>query len=306
MDLRQYLSVPVRRYKEIIAITVLFMIISLALTSFKQNSYPVTLFYTIALDDKQDTENYKYSNFYAEQSGLEFTRTVSGWFDDPALEGEVFANAGINKDDELTLIKKLFGFFTMKRVERQNIQVNFSTSADERSHKLADALGEVIKARLVDYNEGSSSNYKMVLSSKWVELKEPSYPLSAVLSFFIGLILGIFLSYLYEYFTRKISTIFEAEEISGKKILGEIKRDKLSVAFLEKLISTHKPEQIVFVSQDRKILDGKVLVFPSDLKLIDANKKSFVIVSLGVSREDHLHKVSKLIDGDKLFLVVLT
>ena len=216
MDLRQYLKVIVRRYKVILLITILMIGTSLAMTSQQEVSYPATLFYTISLDDNQQTEEFKYSNFYAEHAGLEFARTVSGWFDDPALEAKVFEKAEVNRDDELTVLKKLLGFFSAKRVERQNISVSFSSSQDKMSHSLADSLTETLKERLISYNLGSSSNYKIVLSSKWVEKKEPSYPMATVLSLFIGLIFGIFAVFIYEYLSGKISTLDEANEMFGK------------------------------------------------------------------------------------------
>jgi len=306
MDLKQYLSIPVRRYKTILVVIILFVVAFLYSASYKGESYPVTMFYTISFDDSQETTDFKYSSFYAIQSGLEFTRTVSGWFEDPAFESQVFEKAKIDKDEEINLLKKLLGFFSAKRVERQNIQVSFSSTADQRSHDLAGALTGVLENRLDKYNQSSNTKYKIALTSKWVELKEVPYFLIVVLALFMGFFGGVIFVYLYEYFMGKVSTINEAENIFKKESIEFCKKSEWPSDYLLKVFEKHKAKTIITVNFNLKKKSFKeVLVFPEDTKKIDESKKVFVVCKLGLSKIQDLEKITKLINADQRELVVI-
>jgi capsular polysaccharide biosynthesis protein len=307
MDLKQYLSVPIRRYKTIIIIILLFLLSFLFIASYKGNTYPVTMFYTISLDDDQETTDFKYSSFYAIQSGLEFTRTVSGWFEDPAFESQVFEIAKINKDEELNILKKLLGFFSSKRVERQNIRVTFSSSQDERSHKIAEALTTVLNIRLDEYNENSNTKYKIALSSKWVELKEVPYLLVILLSIFMGLFGGALFVYIYEYVAGKISTIYEAENIFNKKNIDFCKNSEWSNDYLIRVFDKYKLEIILGINflPEKKNFKNQIMIFPKDIKNIDENKNFLVVCKLGITKAKDLEKIKHLIKEEKRELVVI-
>jgi len=308
MDLRQYLFVPIRRYKEVIAVMLIFLALSIYFTSIQKTVYPVTMFYTISLEDSQETTDFKYSNFYAEHSSLEFSRTVSGWFDDPSFEAQTFIDSNINKDEEMTFVKKLFGFFKAKRVERQNIQVSFDTYEDAKSHKLADTLTKVLKGRLSEYNKQSNSHYQVALTSKWVEKKEASILMSVTISILMGLLIGVLLMYLYEYFAGKISTTYQAEEIFENECVEQSCKCSYPTSYLKKFVKLEKINSVLCVgfSPKRKISEIKEsLSFPLDIDKLDESKKTLVVVRLGCSKSEDLKKISKLINkGNREFVVL--
>jgi capsular polysaccharide biosynthesis protein len=308
----EYFLVFKRRVGIFLFVIILFLIAGIICGVTYVPRYKSSVVMTFAIEDSQNTEYYKYSNFYAEQAALEFTRTISGWYEDPMFSDHVFKVAQIDIDEELTFLSKVMGFFSVKRLERQNILATYTTTTDERSKYIASSLQKVIEHRLQVYNEASKAQYKIAYTSNMVEEKETPWVIYLLGSLFLGVILGFLFVFNYEIskgiidFTKKIEEIFEKSpfDVVYKK-KGSDQR------YFRMIMLEERPfTSIVTLSKSHNyILSGidiPLFYFPNDVaNLKDIKQKVLIVIELGVTKLQDVYRVKNMLEGKQWEYVIM-
>ena len=311
MEFNEYFLVLKRRFALFISI-ILILLIGASIVGFAfVPRYKATTMMTFSLQDTKITQAYEYSNFYAEQAALEFTRTISGWYKDPRFQEHVFRAADIPFGEENTLKAKLFGFFSMKREERQNILTTFSATTEERANKLADGIKRVVVHRLDTYNIASNSQYKLAYDTVWVEKQETPWMILIVGALFLGLVLGILLVYMVETFSGVVILNSRTEEILEKKPFDILKihRGKDQRYFRMRMLEEKPFNSVLSLAKNHSIIAGYKLPlynFPNDTaKFKEIKETILVLIQLGSTLEIDLFRVRKLLEGKKWQYVIL-
>lgn len=234
MELRFYLQTLLRQRYVIILTVLVCMVFGNLYGSFMMDTeYNGSVFFTIAYRDDQQTEDYKIGNYWANQASIEFARTVSGWPKNPRLIDEIYSTAGVNMAEDINFLGKLMGPISVKRVERANISLRFSSSSIENAGKIADSIISVFETKIAEYNNEVATNYRITGAYKSFEEKKPDPWVMSWVGAIIGLILGIIFAYLVEFFRGVITHPEQVEEITKTKRFDAISSNitKKDIAF---------------------------------------------------------------------------
>jgi capsular polysaccharide biosynthesis protein len=214
MELRFYFETLLRQKYVILSIVIAGLIGGYLYGTFLMpTQYNGSVFFTIAYRDDQQTEEYKIGNYWANQASIEFARTVSGWPENPRLVDEIYSTAGVNMQEDIGFLGKLLGPISVKRVERANLNLNFSSKTLENSGKIADAIVAVFETKLTEYNNEAAANYRIVGVGKAFEEKVPDPNVLAWVGAILGLIFGIIAAYMVEFFSGVITHPEQVEQI---------------------------------------------------------------------------------------------
>lgn len=311
MQLYEYLLVFKRRIGFFLTVVGVMLAIAIFMGVSFIPRYDVTTMMTFAIEDTQETVDYKYSNFYAEQAALEFTRTVSGWYKDPYFKDHVFRASSVDYDNESTFKSKLLGFFSMKRVERQNIHTSFSATSKTSADALAAGLKKVIVHRLDAYNDISKAKYKLAYDTVFVEKQDAPWALLLIGSLFFSIILGLFLLYVMEGLRGVTIVSDNVVNQFGKKAYDIVsKGQSIDQRYLRMRILEEKPFScMVSVGSQAKLIhafDLPIFQFPNDTaKNKDLKETILVVVELGKTTQKDLVRVKSWLENKKWEYIVI-
>lgn len=216
MDLRSYLGPLKRKLWLIVLVTLVAASGAAAWTlRFGETSYAGELYVTIGYTDDQATPDYKYGNYYANFSAIEFARTSSAWVQSGSFIDRVYSSARVDAATDAGLLGRLFGPISSKRVERANIVFELRSRTQENAERLLAALREEFARAIVSYNAASASKYVVVNPQARVDAVVPNPRQAAGLGGAVGLLLGIVLAYLVEFAAGTLASAGEVEELLG-------------------------------------------------------------------------------------------
>jgi capsular polysaccharide biosynthesis protein len=299
----EYLLIMKRRAGQFVAVVLLSIFLFSLIGLSMEPRFGSTVVMTFAIEDTQETEDYKYTNFYAEQAALEFTRTISGWYKDPSFTDHVFKTAEVDYDAESTWMTKIMGYFAAKRVERQNIRTTFSTTTEAHGQALFDGLKRVIQHRLDEYNAASNADYVMAYETHFVEVSEGPWKLLIVVGLMFGLVLGLFVIYIAAFLAGRVIFTDDVAEVFGKTpydiLLHSSSEDQ---RFFRMRMLEEKPfESLLFTSSKAKGLfhgmDLPSFHFPNDVSQYkEFSAPVLVVIQLGNTKMRHLMRIRKLLE----------
>jgi len=308
----EYLLIFKRRFSWFISIVIISMLFAVICGLSYTPRFASSVVMTFAIEDVQDTAEYKYSNFYAEQAALEFTRTISGWYKDPMFRDHIFKVAELDIDEELTFMSKIMGFFSAKRLERQNILTTYSATTDERAKKLSMALEKVIEHRLSAYNNAAQSKYKIAYVSNIVEKQEAPWALFIIGALMFGVVLGVLFVFQYEKFKGAATISNDVEKIFGKKSFDRIfKKNSSDQRYFRMRMLEESPfSSVVTLAKDHKTIlagmDIPLFNFPNDVAQLKNIKSTvLVIVELGITSREDMYRAKNMLESKKWEYVIL-
>lgn len=311
MDFIEHFLVLKRKISVLIVTVLACVLLAVIYCASFVPGYDSTVHMTFSIEDAQQAQDYMYSNFYAEQSALEFTRTISGWYKDPFFQDHVFRVAEVPFAGEVTLMSKIFGFFSAKRVERQNIATTFSASSETNARKINDGLKKVIQHRLEAYNTASKSKYAIAYDSAWVERERTPWGLSLIAALLFGSVLGILLIYILDLFCGTVTTSRQVGEVFGKTPFDivRLKSSKDQRYFRMRMLEEKPFKAALAASPNHGIFAGLGLDlyhFPNDVaQLKDFHGNLLVSIQLGATLKKDLLRLSRFLEGKKWEYVVV-
>ncbi len=241
-----------RKWQIIIIAIITSILLSLYSVTIAKPSYYATIFFTIGYrDDQQPTENYDYANFYGNNASIEFARTLSAWPKDPYFIDEIYKRAGVDKDNDQSIVDKLLGNFSVSREERANLKVNIRSKNEENLKKLSQAFLSIMHERLDTYNRQVATQYSMVNESTSLYISllttEESWPLGAI----IGLLIGILLAYFSEARQGTLSTNQQVESIFEEPLFWTHRGRNSSIAPVATIIQASTEDVLLIGNRIR-------------------------------------------------------
>jgi hypothetical protein len=261
------------------------------------NSEPFenTLFISVGIQDK-----YKGSDSYENlQAADQMTESIVGWFKDPSFQ------------KELTASSQLGYALKAKKQEKNNILVNFNSTDENTANLYKQGILDTLNKRISSYNQLSDLQINLPTATLDISRKADGLSLYLMLSALIGLIFGVFISYLYESFFDKIASLNDFRTITGLEspfVYSSVKKLKSQHHFLIKYLNqnyrdnqvqlldlTHKSKiGLELLSKFGEFREIKSYDLPRDLEKINPAHPTVIICELGYTSKQTLRELSLL------------
>jgi capsular polysaccharide biosynthesis protein len=192
MELKEYFQIINKNIKLFLIVPIVIVLANLAyFFVFRSVSYDVSLTLNISRAGSQETNEYKYDDFYRLQADEKFSETVVQWLRSPRIASDIYAFAGV--DVSRFTFRQLGKGIRGEKLSSQVVAVSFSSEDRQKAEKMSQAVLKII----ADNADRLNKNQK---ESTWFEIipQEPiikKYSPGVLLSFFAPLLFGIFLGF---------------------------------------------------------------------------------------------------------------
>jgi capsular polysaccharide biosynthesis protein len=191
MDLKEYLVIVKNNLKVFSGIIIVVVAIVFAYFWLRPVAYTASLMLNVAREGTQETADYKYDNFYRIQADEKFSETIVEWLASPAIESDVFSQAGLSTKN--FTLKQLSKSFSAEKRSAQIVVVSFATPNAEQAGKISTAISTVLTKNIQSLNsEREKNEWFKIVSHDPITIKN-SFDFKIV--FLAALALGVFLAF---------------------------------------------------------------------------------------------------------------
>lgn len=191
MELKEYFKILKENLRLFVFVIVFIIASSFVYFAVKPVSYSASLALNITRSGVQQTQDYRYDDFYRLQADEKFAETVVQWLQSPRTVADVYAKAGINSDK--FSLRQLSKSFASEKLSSQIVSVSFSAKNENLTKKISDAISEVVSSNteLLNKNQNENTWFEVVAQDP-VIIKDG---VSLVIIFFASLAMGIFVGF---------------------------------------------------------------------------------------------------------------
>ena len=233
MELLYFFSVVQRNFLKILIGGIICGLLGILFATLIQKpAYSTTIIFqtTAKVDQTQGKDVDPLSYF---EAGDRFSEAILGWFRNPIIFDGIAKR--VEGMDGGTLAK----IFSIRRQEKQNINITYKVESEEKAKKLEEAIVSYMKEQVATINKQSNSAYDLVNLDYKIEKIEPSKVMTGGYAFAFGIILFILFVFIYELAIGVVMYKDQVEQILGTKIVGKI--GKNDSAFLASYIKERAP-----------------------------------------------------------------
>ena len=155
MELKEYVLIIKNHLKLFVSVWVAVIIIAFLWYFTLPLRYEVSIPVEISRKGQQQTEDFRYDQYYRVEADSKFADTVVQWFSDPSTVNSIYAAA--SKSHEAQTVKDLSKKFKAEKLAPQYIRVSFQTANEDDGKVLAKAIREVANQKNEKLNENSKS-----------------------------------------------------------------------------------------------------------------------------------------------------
>lgn len=200
MKLKSYIDV-IKKNKIYIYICIIFCAaVALVFSLTQATAYNATLVLSVHKVNRQDNKNYQYDNYYAILTSELLGNTIVGWLETPNIIYEIYDRAELTPQPEE--IDRLVRQIKAKQISSHSVRVAFDQTDRGRAEKLSGSLVEVVKDKIAEVEiTGDNKNaFEIIASSPIISEKKYDPVLITIIGLVSGLLIGIGLSFIFEYF----------------------------------------------------------------------------------------------------------
>ena len=185
----------------IIVVTVLVGIVAFIASYLMPVTYDAMSTLSVSKVNREATEDFKYDNFYAIQASELLGNTVVSWFKTPDFVSEVYAQAGVESNEDLN---KLAKSFKAKQNSSHTVEVRVNNPDKETAQKLIDGMIVVIGNRVaaLELTSAEEPSFGVQASLPMVFAKKYSPYLVGGIGLMCGLLLGIGVAFIVFYLKK--------------------------------------------------------------------------------------------------------
>ena len=181
MELKEYIIIFKKHFKLFLLVIVLAIAAGVIFQIARPLTYKAFLTLNITREGSQETENYKYDEFYRLQADERFADTVVRWLESPRITADIYERAGVADSKK----------FKARRLSSQMIGVIYITSNTKEAQDLAGSVIEILNQETKKLNEyQKNETWFKILGSEPVIIENEFNLWKLVL---ISLLTGIFL-----------------------------------------------------------------------------------------------------------------
>jgi len=203
MDLKSYLMI-IKKHLWLLIITIVIVTLgSYLFTVTRPITYDANSTINVLIKSAEQAPNYyEYDNYYSLQAGSLFADRVLIWFQDPAIVQEIYQKAQLNLPD--VDMKNMSKLINARKKNPASVIVSMNQADKDTVKKIVDASTSVIAQKTQDLTKNESiKNIVLDISPTVVSEKKPATLLNTLIGLAAGLILGLALVFLTEYFRKK-------------------------------------------------------------------------------------------------------
>ncbi len=153
--------------------------------------YSVSLNLTISRSGAQQTQDYRYDNYYALKATDEFGNTVAGWFKTPEMAQAIFKKAGLDSSlpQNFNVLSRQF---KAAKISPNSVEVRFGAKSEAEAGNLVRAAGLAVSEKTNSINASSQQSISfLVAAGEPVIIRNAGLVWRNVLAgFLIGLAVG--------------------------------------------------------------------------------------------------------------------
>jgi uncharacterized protein involved in exopolysaccharide biosynthesis len=150
----------------------------------------------------QETESYKYDDFYRLQADERFADTVVRWLGSPRVVSDIYEDAGM--DTGTVDLRGLAGAFSAERLSSQMIRVRYRAQDAESARALSRSLLKIVTENIETLNKEQREKawFKVVGDEPVVRDGKTSLSFSLEIALVAGVLLGFWVVLLRHYFAK--------------------------------------------------------------------------------------------------------
>jgi capsular polysaccharide biosynthesis protein len=203
MSLKNYLKVISDKKIFILVTVIICGVLAFVISSVKPQSYDSGLLLTVHRENREETKDFQYDNYYSIQASEYLSNTAVSLIESPEFVSKVYNRAGLadELDDVFAAAKKI----KPKQISSHLIKVKLNDKDEEKAKKLSIALGEVLKDDIskIEISAAGKGSFTIAAEEPIVTLKKYNPWLVGLIGMIGGLFIGIALAFLGEYFRRE-------------------------------------------------------------------------------------------------------
>lgn len=183
MELKEYLRI-IKKYKTLfLAIVIGVVAVVFSFFYFHPVSFDTFLTLNISHSGTQQTQDFRYDNFYRLQADEKFAETAVEWLKSPRMLADIKKDAGMEKE-----IKKI----SAEKRSSQIVAVKFSTSTMESAKKISNNIVKEISQNIQDLNKNQKDEiwFEIIADDPVIEKNVPNYKIIFLASILVGIFLG--------------------------------------------------------------------------------------------------------------------
>jgi capsular polysaccharide biosynthesis protein len=205
VELKEYLKIVQRNLGLIIVVTILVALFAYIFTAKQPVTYEANANFTIIPKSAAELKNvYEYDGYYALQAAVLFGNTLASWLQSPDIVVEIFKKAGYEL--EKTQSSKSLAKLIKPTLVPNSFSVKFQLKDrdENKAQKLAQATTEIVQNKTTEFNQraGSKANFEVAASEPIILEVKPKKEFNTMVGALAGLILGVFLAFVRQYFRK--------------------------------------------------------------------------------------------------------
>ena len=144
MELKEYIVIFKRYYKLFWIVVALTILAGLIFQFSRPLNYKAALTLNVTRIGSQQTDAYKYDDFYRLQADERFSDTVVRWLDSPAVSNDIYNDAKVSSGEK---------GFRAQRLSSQMIQVSFVAPDQKTAQNLVSSVVKIINEETDKLNQ---------------------------------------------------------------------------------------------------------------------------------------------------------
>ncbi len=191
MELKEYFQILKTEMKTFIAIVAVVFLLAGGYFIFQPMVFDASLTLNITRSGAQNTDNYKYDDFYRMQADEKFAETIVEWLKSPRVEEDIYKNAGIDVSDYS--LKRLSTGITAEQRSSQVVVANFSAPDQKKVQNIAYSVSKIISQNIKNLNndQKESSWFEIISGEPVIRIREIN-PITIPAIFFGGIFMAFF------------------------------------------------------------------------------------------------------------------
>jgi capsular polysaccharide biosynthesis protein len=186
LELKELVGIFISHKRNFWLTVIVCLALGMIVFSLQPTKFETNLMLNVTRKGIQQTEEYRFDDFYRLQADERFADTVVRWLGAPQIMADVISEAGIApKDFDAKLVAK--------RLSSQVIEVSYVTKDSATAQKVAVATEKVLENQIreLDKDQKEETWFKLIFSQPITSVKK--LPLGTVI--FASLAIGIFLGF---------------------------------------------------------------------------------------------------------------
>jgi capsular polysaccharide biosynthesis protein len=190
MELKEYFKIIRKNVRLFLLVACLVFFGGVAYFYFQPVSYKTSLAINITRLNFQETENYRFDNFYRFQADEKFAETIVEWLINPRMVYDIYLDSGI--DVKKVDFRKLSKLIKGEKKSSQIVVVNFSAPTEEIAKKISDNLVNKISknTEALNKNQKQTEWFDIIAEKPLTIKKTNNYKIIFPVFLLIGLIVA--------------------------------------------------------------------------------------------------------------------